>query len=147
MTVVKTQFAVQKFKKKVMQGGKPTIAFFSMVGCPHCDDTKGAWKKTKKTMKGSGVEFVEVDSKYSGKVSNMLKNSRPIQAFPTLLAIKGGAVIDEFNGERSHEGLTNFARRNFSKGGRRRRTRRRALRRTRRRTRRTPGFRATGEQG
>jgi thioredoxin-like negative regulator of GroEL len=84
-------------------------------------------------MKGSGIKFVEVDSEYSGRVSNMLKNSRPIQAFPTLLAIKGGAVINEFAGERTHEGLTNFVKQNFSKGGRRRKTRKK--RRKRRHTR------------
>ena len=143
MTTVKNEIGLQNFKNKVVQGGKPTIAFFSMVGCPHCDDTKEPWKKSKKIMRGSGIEFVEVDSEYSGRVSNMLRNSKPIRGFPTLLAIKGGAVIDEFNGERSHKGLTNFARRNFSKGGRRRKTRkqrRKRRRKTRRRTRRKVGM-------
>jgi thioredoxin-like negative regulator of GroEL len=135
MDIVNSETKFKGFKNTVVNEGKPTFAFFSMKGCLHCDNTKEPWKKLKKTMKGSGIKFVEVDSEFSERGANMLKNSSPIQAFPTLLAIKGGAVINEFAGERTHEGLTNFVKQNFSKGGRRRKTRKQ--RRKRRRSHRT----------
>ena len=48
MKIVKNELGLNNFKNKVVHGGKPTFAFFSMVGCGHCDNTKGPWEKTKK---------------------------------------------------------------------------------------------------
>ena len=81
--------------------------------------------------------LAEIASNYSSQVTNLIGGQ--VMGFPTLMVIKRGRRIKEYNGPRKENEMLEFVRKTFKQvGGFRRRTRkrRRKKRRTRRRMRR-----------
>ena len=133
---VNNDAGLKLFEQKIISAKKPCFAMFHMKGCGHCVLLRPEWEKMKKRVKSS-VILAEIDSNYSSQVTNLIGGQ--VTGFPTLMVIKRGRRIKEYNGPRKENEMLEFVRKTFKQvGGFRRRTRkrRRKKRRTRRRMRR-----------
>ena len=75
--------------------------------CGHCKQLMqpdGVWDTVKARM--SGVKFVEADE--SDPASKAAIASYQPKGFPTILALKDGAVISTFNGDRDVDSIMNW---------------------------------------
>ena len=134
---VNNDAGLKLFEQKIISAKKPCFAMFHMKGCGHCVLLRPEWEKMKKRVKSS-VILAEIDSNYSREITNLTGGE--VVGFPTLMVIKGGRRIKEYNGPRKENEMLEFVRKTFKQvGGFRRRTRkrRRKKRRTRRRRRRS----------
>ena len=130
---VKNESGLERFKREVIRKKKPSFAMFHMKGCGHCIILRPEWDKMKKKV-GSSLILAEIDSSYSSLVTNLIGGQ--VTGFPTLMVIKKGRRITEYNGERKENEMLKFINQTFKKvGGRRMRKRRsrKKNRRTRRR--------------
>tara|TARA_B110000263_G_scaffold187987_1_gene165646 strand:- start:111 stop:551 length:441 start_codon:yes stop_codon:yes gene_type:complete len=132
---VNNDAGLERFKREVIKNKKSCFAMFHMEGCGHCVLLRPEWEKMKNKVK-SFVVLVEIDSNYSGEITNLTGGE--VRGFPTLMVIKKGRRKFEYNGERKEEEMLKFVRKTFKKvGGRRKRRSRKKNRRTRRRRRRS----------
>ena len=122
----------KRFKREVIEKKKSCFAMFHMKGCGHCIILRPEWDKMKKKVDSSLI-LSEIDSNYSSLVTNLIGGQ--VTGFPTLMVIKRGRRIKEYNGEREEEEMLKFIRETFKKVGGRR-TRKRRSRKKNRRTRR-----------
>ena len=100
---------------------KPTVVFFYMIGCPHCEVTRPAWNDAKKKMKGVKIE--EKESKQVGSADN-------VSSFPTIVMKQDGKEVKRIDGSRTDGGaiLSELGLSGRSSGGRRTHRRSRKLR-------------------
>lgn len=100
---------------------KPTVIFFYMIGCPHCEVTRPAWNDAKKKMKGVKVE--EKESKQVGSADN-------VSSFPTIVMKEDGKEVKRIDGSRTESSaiLSELGLSGRSSGGRRTYRRSRKLR-------------------
>lgn len=108
---------------------KPTVVFFYMNGCPHCESTMGPWKQL--CAKRSDYKFAQVES------ANVPDNMS-IQGFPHFVAVHGDGSKNTADGSKeSAEDIEEGLKLRAKSGGARRRRARRFTRRIRKRTYRT----------
>jgi thiol-disulfide isomerase/thioredoxin len=69
--------------KKALSSKEPTVIFFYMIGCPHCEKMKTPWENLKE--KHSDTKLVKVESQ---NVPDSLKGK--INGFPHFMRIEGG---------------------------------------------------------
>ena len=120
----------ERFKREVIEKKKSCFAMFHMEGCGHCVMLRPEWDKMKKKV-GSSLILAEIDSNYSSLVTNLIGGQ--VMGFPTLMVIKRGRRIKEYNGPRKENEMLEFVRKTFKEVGRKRRPRRRTRRRRRKR--------------
>ena len=126
---VNNDAGLKLFEQKIISAKKPCFAMFHMKGCGHCVLLRPEWEKMKKRVKSS-VILAEIDSNYSSQVTNLIGGQ--VTGFPTLMVIKRGRRIKEYNGPRKENEMLEFVRKTFKKvGGFRRRRRRTKKRRQR----------------
>lgn len=95
---------------------RPTVVLFHMIGCPHCEKMRPAWRDAKKKMKNVRIEEKEASD---------VGSADGVHSFPTIVVLKDGKEIKRIEGARfsggeilKELGLSN------SKGGTRRKVRR-----------------------
>ena len=91
---------------------RPTVVFYYMTGCPHCEATWPAWRDLKRSADAS---FKEVES----------AEAKGVSAFPTIVVLKKGHEVQRILGARSDAKALAQELKLGRKGGRRGRTHRR----------------------
>jgi len=130
---VKNGAGIKQFKREVIQHNKPCFAMFHMKGCGHCEELRPKWERIKRKVGGKMV-LAEIDSNSTESIGKGFSQS--IRGYPTLMVIKNGQNVKEYQGPREEGAILQFIRENFLKrGGFRRRTKKSRKRRTRRRRR------------
>ena len=71
--------------------GRIAVVYFYMIGCPHCEHMRPAWKDAKKNMKNVRVE--EKESREVGPDDD-------VSSFPTIVVRKDGKEIKRIEGAR-----------------------------------------------
>lgn len=85
------------------------IVYYYMNGCGHCEKFSPIWDAFVSSYTGS----LTLSKKEQGQMTQDENDKYKIQGFPTVLAIdENGQKTDEFNGERSKEGLDIFVKAN-----------------------------------
>ena len=130
---VNNDAGLERFKREVIKNKKSCFAMFHMEGCGHWVMLRPEWKKMKKIVK-SFVILAEIDSNYSREVTNLTGGE--VIGFPTLMVIKKGRRVFEYDGERKEKEMLKFVRETFKKVGGTRKRRSRRSRKKNRRTRR-----------
>lgn len=74
-----------KSKKKLHKG---KLLYFSMNGCPYCDNFNPLWDKI--TKKNPSIIKLKIDRENNHKLIDKFK----IKTFPTLLILKGKKIIN-----------------------------------------------------
>ena len=116
----------KKFKKKIIHKKQPCLALFLMDGCGHCKELKPKWKILKeKVKKDPSISLVvaEIKSDKSDEISNMIHTNIP--GFPSIVAIKDGKTVEQFQGRREVDDIMEFVQKHFGMRGGKRKTRRR----------------------
>jgi thiol-disulfide isomerase/thioredoxin len=83
------------------------LIWFYATWCGHCIDMEGEWDKLrKKSPKGLNLAKIE-----SSNMDNYRKSpgEEELRGYPTLRLYSKGDLIKEYDGERSYEGIYNFA--------------------------------------
>jgi len=89
--------------------GETVVALFYADWCPHCVAFKPDYKKAMGSLNGTDyngktLRFVMVDcDKYKS-----LATENDVSGFPTVKIIKDDKSSEEYDGERTFEGLTNY---------------------------------------
>jgi len=87
------------------------LLFFSLDGCPHCENMKPTWDLLKKNYGNNQfIKLIEVNGKQNKKLVELYK----VEGFPTLLYVKDEKIKDEYNGDRSYEDLVKFLKHSMS---------------------------------
>jgi len=81
------------------------LVFFSMEGCPHCDDMKPIWELLKSNYGNNDyIELRQIVAQQSPEIVQKYS----VQGFPTILALKNGELNMKYDGDRSYESLLQF---------------------------------------
>ena len=86
-------------------GSTPVFLFVYAKWCPHCTSMTDDWLKLEEycaTTYGDKIKIKKVDSE--GSLKDELPAFYKVKGFPTLLMIKGSAIV-EYNGDRGLEQL------------------------------------------
>ena len=89
--------------------GEAIVALFYADWCPHCVSFKPDYKKAMSELngnnyKGKKLRFVMVDC---DKYKSLAKENN-VSGFPTVKILNDNGSSEEYDGERSFEGLTNY---------------------------------------
>lgn len=76
---------------------QPTVVYFYMIGCPHCEAMRPAWEDAKKKLKGKKMNVME-------KESHEVTSEDNVQGFPTIVIRKNGKEVKRIEGERNSSG-------------------------------------------
>tara|TARA_Y100000817_G_C16781018_1_gene510600 strand:- start:165 stop:1049 length:885 start_codon:yes stop_codon:yes gene_type:complete len=118
-----------KFKQFIVDEKQPCLALFLMDGCGHCEELKPKWEILKEKLNNTpsiSLVVAEIKSDKSDEISNMIHTSIP--GFPSIVAIKDGKAVEQFQGEREVDNIMKFVKKHFGKKGGRRKTRKRRSR-------------------
>lgn len=74
---------------------RPTVVYFYMIGCPHCEAMRPAMDQAKKMMKG-----VIIEEKESANV----EPEDAVSSFPTVILKKKGKEVKRIEGSRPDGG-------------------------------------------
>ena len=74
---------------------RPTVVYFYMIGCPHCEAMRPAMDQAKKMMKGVHVEETE---------SADVEPEDGVSSFPTVVLKKKGKEVKRIEGSRPDGG-------------------------------------------
>jgi len=74
---------------------RPTVVYFYMIGCPHCEAMRPAMDQAKKMMKG-----VDIEEKESAQV----EDADGVSSFPTIILKKKGKEVKRIEGSRPDGG-------------------------------------------
>jgi thiol-disulfide isomerase/thioredoxin len=74
---------------------RPTVVYFYMIGCPHCEAMRPAMDQAKKMMKG-----VDIEEKESAQV----EDADGVSSFPTVILKKKGKEVKRIEGSRPDGG-------------------------------------------
>lgn len=99
-------------RRRASSKKRPTVVFFYMIGCPHCEVTRPAWDDAKKKMKGAKIE--ERESKDVTAADN-------VSSFPTIVMKEDGKEVKRIDGSRTQGGeiIKELGLNGSSAGGRR----------------------------
>ena len=86
------------------QTGKELV-FFSMPGCGHCEEFQPIWNLLYTNY--GNTQHIDLVQVKSDEKPGMI-NRYGITAFPTILALKGGELVKEYEGDRSYPDLVRF---------------------------------------
>lgn len=102
-TVLSSAESIRKFKAANKK--QTYVVLFHMSTCPHCVMMRPAWADMIKAVSGdcctAEVEYAHLEE--------MPPTMRKIRGFPTIAAVSNGAIVVEYNGDRSAESLKDFA--------------------------------------
>lgn len=89
--------------------GEIVVALFYADWCPHCVSFKPHYKKAMTSLGGNQykdktLRFVMVDCDKNKSISKKYD----VSGFPTVKILNDDKTIDEYSGDRSLEGLTNY---------------------------------------
>lgn len=82
----KTKNQKKKIKKDKRKKNK-CLLYFSMDGCPYCEDFEPLWKKT--TKKYPSLDMFTIQREKEPKLMDKLS----IKSYPTILLVKGDNII------------------------------------------------------
>lgn len=74
---------------------RPTVVYFYMIGCPHCEAMRPAMDQAKKMMKGVDIEEKE---------STQVEDADGVSSFPTVILKKKGKEVKRIEGSRPDGG-------------------------------------------
>jgi thioredoxin-like negative regulator of GroEL len=92
--LTKENYGLSKTKKEIM--------FFSMKGCGHCVEFQPVWDALVNNY-GNTEHLELIQIKYPQQ--EKIVEEYGIKAFPTIVAVNKGKIIDTYNDERSYEPL------------------------------------------
>lgn len=100
-------YLIKLLLKENFTSNKPykELIFFTMTGCPHCEDMKPTWNLLKKNYNNNQhIKLIEINVQEKPNLVELYK----VKAFPTLLYIKDEKINKEYDGDRSYESLIKF---------------------------------------
>ena len=81
------------------------LVFFSVKGCGHCEEFQPTWDLLKSNYGNTAhIELVQVKQDEKPEIASQYG----ITSFPTILSIKGGEKVKEYDGDRSYEDVVRF---------------------------------------
>jgi len=88
---------------------KPNLLGVFSDGCGHCQQMKPQWEQLKERMcdKKNTAGLIELDSRVVPNIDNELIKQK-INGYPTILIIKNGKPLQEYNGDRSTDNMYRF---------------------------------------
>lgn len=101
--------------KATCTSSKDRAIFFSMEGCPHCDNFNDDWKAFSNNVKAAGwvpEKHVYYSKETDGKVNDecvkqYVASEKPlVSSFPTVLFIKADGEVTLYEGSRTVDDLT-----------------------------------------
>ncbi len=90
----------------LMNNPKKAFVLFHDTNCGHCKDLKPVWDKVE-AAHGDKMTSVNLTDKNDKNVTAISEKYK-INAYPAMLVIENGKVMDTYNGGRTEEELTNF---------------------------------------
>lgn len=119
---VKDEASLKQFNEEVM-GGKAIVLYY-MVGCGACEAMKPEWESFEEELQYNKSGYGSIDVLVARVRSDYLDKvecEHDLIGFPTILELKDGKTVREYNGERSKEGFMKFLKEVSGKmsGGRR----------------------------
>lgn len=103
---LKTRYDSKKVEMppNILMGGGSTkekeVLFFSMNGCPHCENFKPEWEKLKQKYKGK-YDFREINA------NDKENESWKIGSFPTIIVKKGNEAMEHM-GKNDYTNVSKF---------------------------------------
>ena len=93
----KEQFGLSQTSKE--------LVFFSMKGCGHCEDFQPTWDQIVTNYGNTAhIELVQVKQNEKPEIAEQYG----VTSFPTILSLKGGEKVKEYDGDRSYEDVVRF---------------------------------------
>lgn len=87
------------------------LLFFTLDGCPHCENMKPVWDLLKKNYgKNEFIKLIELNAQKDKKLVELYN----VTGYPTLLYVKDQKLQKEYNGDRSYEDLVLFLKHSMS---------------------------------
>ena len=80
------------------------LALFYSPDCPHCVNFKPIWKELEQETLPNNIKMVKIDATKETKLSD----EYDITGYPTILLIKNGKTVKEFDDVRTVENLLDF---------------------------------------
>lgn len=87
-----------------MAPSHPILVLFYMKSCPYCILLKPTWNQVKQNVECYDVEYSDMHK--------LPVELQKVRGFPTIQVIDGKKIKSEYVGERSFEGILNFAKSN-----------------------------------
>ena len=87
-----------------MAPSHPILVLFYMKTCPYCILLKPTWDQIKQNVECYDVEYSDMHK--------LPAELQKVRGFPTIQVIDGKKIKSEYVGERSFEGILNFAKSN-----------------------------------
>ena len=100
------------FEKLVLESSEFWMVEFYAPWCGHCKNLAPEWAKAATDLKGTGARLGMVDA----TIHQHLASKYGIQGYPSIKVFSKGTV-DEYNGQRSADGITDFAMQQLDKLG------------------------------
>lgn len=89
--------------KGLLESDKPFIILYHWKECGHCIAFKPTWKKF------AGKTLVQCCCIEYSMIEMMPAKLQNVRAFPTILVIRKGNIVDNYMGDRSEDSLNKFA--------------------------------------
>ncbi len=97
---------------QLLQSEQPVLMLCHANWCPHCVALRPTWRLMKSQLGNTDITVVEVEYDNMNLLPSRLQN---IRGFPTIQIVKSGKVKSQYQGERSLDGILNFAMANAKK--------------------------------
>jgi thioredoxin-like negative regulator of GroEL len=90
---------------EILNNQNKVFVLFYNKDCGHCKELKPIWEK----VQANNVEVMSsVDLTNSDAKTEEVSKKFNITAYPTMLVIENGKVLESYNGERTVDALSNF---------------------------------------
>lgn len=106
----------------VQQNMKPTLVFFRVKGCPHCDNMLGVWGNASQILKEGGVTTHDIEMNDQPEIFQKARSVLPefggvpdIRFFPHGFNFGDPQKVVKYSGDRSEESIVGFAYGNLPK--------------------------------
>jgi thiol-disulfide isomerase/thioredoxin len=100
-------YLLKMLREETFTSNKPyrEIIFFSLDGCSHCEKLKPMWDLFKKNYNNNQyIKLINIEAENNKE----LVEKYNIEGFPTILYIKDGEKVSEYDGNRTYESLVKF---------------------------------------
>lgn len=89
----------------ILNNQNKVFVLFYNKNCGHCKELKPVWEKVEANNDNT---MTSVDLTNSDAKTEEVSKKFNITAYPTMLVIENGKVLESYNGERSEDALSNF---------------------------------------